>query len=50
MFAKGEEGNVQIKMDIILTYGETESKVPIFPHFSNEEFIFRREDTNVRVP
>lgn len=50
MFAKGEEGNVQIKMDIILTYSETESKVPVFHYFSNEEFIFRREDTNVHVP
>lgn len=30
MFAKGGEGNVQVKREIISTYSEAESKIPAF--------------------
>lgn len=49
VLAKGGEGNVQVKTDIISTYSEAESQIPVFSHFSNEELVFRREDANIPI-
>lgn len=45
VLVKAGEWNVHVKTDVISTYSEAESKIPIFPLFSNKELVFRRGDT-----